>query len=59
MIKKPLNATKGLKGTTQTYENKKRKKERNVGIDSQEKKDICLSCDKPQEKCKGACFGRD
>ena len=59
MIKKNLNPTKGLRGTTQTYQTKKKKKQQFVGIDSQEKKDICLSCDKPQEKCKGACFGRD
>ena len=57
MIRKALNPTKGLKGTTQTYQ-KKNKKEHNIGIDSPEKIQICTNCTKPASECKGTCFGR-
>jgi hypothetical protein len=58
MIKKTLNPTNGLRGTTQTYQHKKGK-ERNVGIDSPDKIKNCLGCNKPEKECKGACYGRD
>lgn len=59
MIKKAMNARKGIKGTTQLHERQKKPKKHHRTIDSQERVNLCLTCTKPAKLCKGDCFGRN
>lgn len=56
-MRKAFNTLCGVKCTTVLHE-EKAKVHKDRG-DSQDKKDNCLSCGKPADKCRGTCYGRN
>ena len=54
MIKKSKSILFGIKGTIQTHERLSTPKK--TTAEPQSQIDICLSCTKPANKCKGNCF---
>ena len=57
MVKKSMNVLIGVNGTTQLSERKYKKKNHKT-VDSPEKIQNCLSCNKPASQCKGTCYGK-
>jgi hypothetical protein len=58
MVKKSMNAMSGIKATTQLYARKEKPNKHRTTIDSQERVDRCLECNKPANQCKGNCYGK-
>ncbi len=59
MVRKSLNAMKGVKVTTVFHENKSKRKIRYGTSESAEQINNCLNCTKPVSECKGDCYGKD
>lgn len=58
MVRKSLNAIRGIKGTTQIDTKNSNYQGERIPTESKSKIEKCLHCTKPVEKCKGSCYGR-
>lgn len=51
------NITNGIKGTTNIQNPKDKKEGKRYTTEPQDRVDICLTCTKPANECKGNCWG--
>lgn len=58
MVRKSLNAIKGVKVKTVFHERQHNPHKHNGTAERQERIDKCLNCTKPAKECKGDCWGR-
>lgn len=59
MVRKSLNAVKGIKVNT-VFHGKKYNSQKHYGTaESEERIMNCLNCTKPAKDCKGDCYGKD
>ena len=58
MIRKSLNTSKSIKGSTDFNESKPIKRKSRFSEESQQEIYNCLHCKKPASECKGNCYGR-
>ena len=58
MIKKSINAYKGIKVSKDFGETKKNYNKKHFTTDSVFQRQQCLNCTKPAKECKGDCFSK-
>lgn len=56
MVRKSLNALKGVKAKTVFNERKCNPHKHHSNYETKKQIDICLNCTKPVKECKGNCY---